>query len=266
MDYYLFVVEGTHDATFFGRLLQERGFQKLTKMGQVNLFWHRCIPKIFPVDGDKLEHVLTYPHFYGRDDSSVAIAISNGDSKLMSELRTSLDMVNVRQLRGIAVAIDADDKTAAERFKYLIRQLTKVNEKSVADNVAGMPLTLPSRPGEIAEGTPRVGVYVFPDNSSIGTLETLLLECAATSYKSLQGPAETFIADLDRSLPAASVELSLLRKGSGRQKAAAGIIGNLVMPGSHLSVAVDRGSWFQPLCGREVGVAASRKFLDEFFT
>ncbi len=37
MDYYLFVVEGTHDAAFFGRLLKERGFQKLDKKGAVVL-------------------------------------------------------------------------------------------------------------------------------------------------------------------------------------------------------------------------------------
>ena len=63
MKHSLVIVEGVHDAAFIGHLLRASGFKAVEDIAKVPDIWRDLIPKIFP-DGDKLQHVVSYPDIY----------------------------------------------------------------------------------------------------------------------------------------------------------------------------------------------------------
>ena len=66
-------------------------------------------------------------------------------------------------LESIAIIRDAD-----ENFKGAFESIKKILEK--------MNLRVPTRPGTFADGIPKVGIFIMPDNSSKGMLENLCLD------------------------------------------------------------------------------------------
>lgn len=266
MAYYLLVVEGAHDAAFFGRLLRQRNFNKINLLSDVDSYWKKLIPTQFPADTrGRLDHVVSFPDIYEltvrNQRASIAIQVAGGESKLVPEFQAALEILDITRIRAAAIVSDADDLGVTDRVARLLDGLNRINAESVRNSVAGFPLVLPANPG-FAGGTPRVGIHVLPDNNALGTLETILLECAATSYPRYKQPAIDFVTLIDTTCPAGIPELEFLRRGSGRQKAAAGMIGNLLFPGFSLSVAIDRGSWLEPVVGAETGLVAANGFLD----
>jgi hypothetical protein len=266
MPYSLLVVEGAHDAAFFGQLLRQRTFRKIQMRDEVDPYWAKLIPTQFPADpAGRLDHVVKYPDIYesqaqGKNES-VAILVANGDSRLIPEFQAALEILDVLQLRSASIVSDADDIGVPARLTQLLEGLAAVSTEGTKNSLPGFPLTLPNAPG-LANGAPRIGIHIFPNNVNNGTLETILLDCASTSYSAYQKPAVDFVAQIDASQPAGTQELRALRRGAGRQKAAAGVLGNLLFPGYSLSVAVDRGSWLAPVKGNEVGLVAAQNFLD----
>jgi hypothetical protein len=266
MPYSTMVVEGPHDAAFIGVLLRERGLRKIEFLAEVDTYWDKLIPKTFPSSPKgRLGHVVGYPDIYEttKDGSkhSVAILVAGGDTRLVSELQTALEILDISQLNAAAIVIDADDVGVENRVNQLLKELAKVNSKKEDKGTPGFPLTLPAAPG-IAGGKPRIGIHVLPDNVNTGALETVLLECAKASYTLYREPAIDFVKSMEESSASETDELAHLRNRSDWQKAAVGIIGNLHFPGSALSVAVERGSWLQRTNGTEAGLIAIRKFLD----
>jgi hypothetical protein len=266
MPYDLLVVEGAHDAAFFGQLLKQRHFQKTLVRNQVDPYWDKLIPTQFPADpAGKLDHVVKYPDIYEfpaqGNKVSVAILVANGDSRLIPEFQAALEILDVTQLHSAAIVTDADDVGVPAKLTQLLEGLAAISTEGTRNSLPGFPLILPTAPG-LANGVPRIGIHIFPNNVDNGTLESILLDCAATSYSAYQKPAVDFVTQIDASQPGGAQELRALRRGAGRQKAAAGVLGNLLFPGYSLSVAVDRGSWLAPVKGNEVGLIAAQNFLD----
>jgi len=267
MPYSLLVVEGAHDAAFFGQLLKQRHFQKILMRNEVDPYWEKLIPTQFPANqAGRLDHVVSYPDIYESpaqgNKASVAILVANGDSRLIPEFQAALEILDVTQLLSAAIVSDAYDIGVPARITPLLEGLASISAEGIKNSLPGFPLTLPPAPG-VANGVPRIGIHVFPNNVDNGTLETILLDCATTSYPAYRKPAVDFVAQMDASQPVGIQELRALRRGAGRQKAAAGVLGNLLFPGHSLSVAVDRGSWLAPVKGNEVGLVAAQNFLDQ---
>jgi hypothetical protein len=266
MPYFLLVVEGAHDAAFLGSLLQRRGHRKVQLRSEVDSYWEKLIPTTFPANPKgRLDHVVRYPDIYESPDKndtrSVAIMVAGGDSQLVREFQDALDILDIPQLRAAAIVSDANGIGVATRVAQIVAGLEHISDEGAKNLVPGFPLVLPRAPGFV-EGNPRIGIHVFPDNVNAGTLETVLLECSVTSYSRYTQPAIDFVNSIDESCPPALAELQALRSGSGRHKAAAGIIGNLLFPGSALSVSIDRGSWLDPVTNAEIGLVSVRGFLD----
>ncbi|MES3095704.1 DUF3226 domain-containing protein [Sphingomonas aerolata] len=270
MSRYLMIVEGPHDASMSGVVLLENGFHLETSLQKVDPYWQTLIPKVFP-SGTKLGHVVQYPDVYVRDqpgNDSCAVIVAGGDSRLLSEMRVALEILDGSELQAISIIADADDFDAQHRFDQLVSGLTALNASHGPGGTDGgssglpaFPLTLPSAPGRFSKGNPNVGIYVMPDNNGPGTLDALLLECAVTSLPEIYTPACQMVATVDAAIASSDSRFKLLRKPSGKEKASAGVIANLLFPGAALSVAVGKGAWFGTLTGTEKGISTFRAFV-----
>lgn len=272
MQRFLAIVEGPHDASFLGVELRERGFEKIETIDDVDDFWGTLIPRIFPAK-DKLTHVVAYPdilHKAGAAEQSCGIIVAGGDSQLLGELRAALEALDASQIDGICIIADADQHHAGHRHGQLCTGLGALNEthgpggkEGGTAGLPGFPLPIPAF-GGISAGKPKVGIFVLPDNDRPGTLDALLVECAQTSFSAVAAQAEAYVVGAHLAV-AGDRRFKALSKPSGREKAIAGVIGNVLLPGSALSVAIDRGSWHDPRSGHEKGLNAFRAFCDTFF-
>jgi len=267
----LAVVEGPHDAAFIGVELKGRGFVRVEKLDEVDDFWRDLIPKVFPA-GAKLEHVVRYPDIYSLPDTddSWAVMVAGGDSRLLSELRVALESLDASRLNAICIIADADDQPANHRYGQLTKGLVALNNmhmpggtESGTAGLPGFPLDIPTI-ANVTSGAIRVGMYVLPNNSDPGTLDHLLLECAQTSFASIYQSSVDFVEAAAIAV-AADNRFKGIRKPSGKNKASAGVIGNILLPGSALSVAIDRGAWDKPSSGAEVSLNIFRAFFAQFF-
>jgi hypothetical protein len=267
MEYFLLVVEGAHDAALIGSILTARGFRKTELLRDVDHFWKALIPTKFPNNPqERLDHVMHFPDLYTNragKGRSVAISVAGGYSRVMDEFQTGLNgLRRVQDLAGLAIVADADTVQPAVRFAEICERVAAVNNEGVENHRDGFPLALPAAAGEITAARPRFGIYILPNNADPGTLENLLLECAASSYRPFFQPTIDFIDRIDAGHQNGP-ELAELRKPNGKLKAAANILGNLLVhPGCSLSVAISRGAWFDGLEGTERGIQAVIRFLE----
>jgi hypothetical protein len=141
-----------------------------------------------------------------------------------------------------------------------------MNAGLINDKVLASSLELPAATGQFSTGQPKVGVFVYPDNQSKGTFETLFLECVNTKHNIMRSSVDNLISVVDGAYPNDASVMKKLRKGSGRLKAASGIIGNLVAPEVPFGLAIQKGDWFSSPCGNEVGLTAARAFLSAFLS
>lgn len=262
MDLSLIMVEGPHDAAFMRQMLLNRGFQRVRHRQKLDPMAGLLVPA---VPSDPLVAMPPPPDFYRRDTPAgecVAVFMARGVERLVTDLETKLDAVDVPALKAIAVLCDADETGAEQRMRGIMRDLHSLNRKKQRTGVAGFPLLLPLRPGEVASGRPRVGIHILPDNERAGALDTLLCSCATRAYEHLYAPARALVRQVDAAAAADSPDLAALRRGSGRDKATAGIIGNLLFPGSSLTTAIDRGHWFEAPADAEDGLLQVNSFLD----
>lgn len=85
----------------------------------------------------------------------------------VTDLRTFLSLFvkypGFTDVRSIGIVRDAE-RSAQSAFQ------------SVQDSLRGAGLPVPSRPAQTASGSPSVSVFILPDNSNSGMLETLLCQ------------------------------------------------------------------------------------------
>jgi len=81
---------------------------------------------------------------------------------------------NFNLLKCFALVCDADDISAEEEFNRLNKIFNEINTK---DPVPGTNLIFPDDINSFSDGTPQIGVFVFPNNRDKGRLEDLFLSC-----------------------------------------------------------------------------------------
>jgi len=121
--------------------------------------WH-LIVNVLPVL--KENKVLPYPQKLGR----IALSDDTVRDRLTGTLRTS-------GLERLCVVFDAERRTAQEHWEEL-------REILLGEDYADCPAEMP--PGGLiveAEGKPRVGVWIMPDNVSPGMIEDLYTDAIA---------------------------------------------------------------------------------------
>ncbi|NQT36226.1 MAG: hypothetical protein HQ581_01985 [Planctomycetes bacterium] len=215
-------------------------------------FWEDLVPRTFPYKGDLLGRVPV-PTFLKNATGSIAIHSARGDTRLAETVEEDLALLDVSALTGVGVILDADSgASATQRFT------------AVKEALGSAPLSLPDTVGQVATGSPRCGIYVMPDNVSNGTLEDILLECAAVSYPSLKSAAEKYVGGVNRDDPILANDRKVeFFKPAGEKKAVAGCISSVLKPGKAIQVSIQDNQWIDENTLKLPIVNAVQKFLCE---
>jgi len=244
-------VEGQHDAAFIGRLLKNAGFKIVVKKNDLEPAFSRLVPTDFPYEDDLMKRVPV-PFFYQTPDHAVALHPAGGESELAGRAVIAVPQIS-GAVEAIGFVLDADNRgTPIARLATLAARTV---EKSGA---AGF--TLPATPGQVLSGPPRCGVFVMPDNVNAGTLEDLLLDCAAVHYGDLRTKAESYLRGIDRARLSKS-DLEEINAPAGPKKAQIGTISAVLKPGKAIQNSIADDRWLEGEAAEPPKVLAFRMFL-----
>jgi hypothetical protein len=156
----LLIVEGKHDAYVFGELLKK--------------------------------HDLTISKDENGQENEIVIKPQGGFESLKKNLEQIIKVAD----NNLAVVVDADDQKIGERWQSLTDRLKKAGyaEKNIP-------------PAPVKTGTeikdddlPTIGIWIMPDNSSAGKIETFLKTIVADDKTDLWQFAEETIKNLPQTL------------------------------------------------------------------
>jgi hypothetical protein len=237
----LLIVEGAHDATFFGKLIERKGFNQLKTKAEIPAPWVNLVPKGYPFENDRLDRISPVPDYYLRPDGHVfCIASAGGDGGIIARLKTITSTPLLNEISAIGLVIDADKQDSAQNrfieYRDQIDALNKVRKENL--------LPLPQRIGDVFAGSPKIGIHVFPNNADPGALETVLLECAQSNAPHLHDCADNTVKKIVQANPKGR-DFKKLRKPMGPEKATAGIIANLLYPGASLASSLKSDVWLR---------------------
>lgn len=245
--------EGVHDVAVVGTLLRLGGWKRLTKRTQLPC-WRELLPTSWPQDENIARLSVQAPHYYQHGEKLLAIVAAGGISVIAPKLTTHLTVI-----------ASVDDPEVPTAVGVLLDQDTTNSPAARFDKLVGLlPPSLPKPSGVgLVEGAPRVGVYVLPGLAEQGTLEDVLLECAATSYPALGCRAVRYVDGVDQQLTEfRGRDLDDLRSPAGRNKAVIAAIAAVLRPGKSLSVSLEDNHWLEGI-GASPRLDALRKFLAE---
>jgi len=226
------VVEGPHDAAFVGKILSQHGIHRVKMLADLDPFWRRLVPTTFPHKDDLLARVPV-PTFYTGEARSIAVHVATGDSRLVKTIEESLGILPSAP-QSVGLVLDADSSAPDDRY-------TAVSNALKNEGLQAAPL------GTASVG--QVGVFVLPDNSNHGTLEDVLLQCAAINYPSLLQQATGFVTPILGDMPAAGLsskeDQKFLKKRSGQSKAVISAMGSILRPGKAIQVSLEDNRWLE---------------------
>jgi hypothetical protein len=247
------VVEGPHDIEFVYRLLRPFGLKRVRLENDLDPYFEKLIPRKYPPDGD-LQKRIPIPLFIQNDYHSLAIRGAIGDSKLIQTVEEYTAVLDKDQITGIGVLLDSDQEIDP-RTRY-------VNIKKDLEDKGFHPA---DSAGFIADGPPKLGVYILPDHQSQGTLEDLLLGCASIVYPNLLASARTHIENAEKDGSLMKSDLDDLLKPSGRKKAVVGAIASVLRPGKAVQVSLQDNRWLKDETLDIPRVKAFQNFLVNLF-
>jgi len=271
MKYSFIVTEGIQDVAFISKILEELGFVrerfkriiedtqnegidvKPDKSVLVNKFWYRLFPISFPTSGNgDFTRGAHLPWFLHNEQICVAVQEYSGLTNLIHNFSLDLQQIPHTDLFSIGFILDADTKELpSERLKRLIQGIKKQIPELVS---------LPDNLGTIVSTTPKVGIFIFPDNMSLGTLEDLLLDSADIIYPNVRKHVEIFInnekewsIDLDKD------EQREYCKPAGKKKLTVAGISSAMKPGRAVQNSIEDCRW---LCSETMATKRIQGFVE----
>lgn len=242
--YALIGVEGNHDQAFLGKILRKcLGFSNFDgKISELDAFWRKFVP-IFPSDSGRLYMRLDTPSILHTNEISVAIYAGEG-SKLVTNLSAKLSDIDPSALLAFGIVADADKHSP-----------DKVAENYHAGFNEFFP-DFPSKPGVLTESSPRLGLYVLPDNSNQGVLDTLLYHCGKSAYPEFMQRAESYIAQFSQE------EIQGIGwKPFDREKAIIATVASVLKPGKTNTVSITDNNW---VCSETVAAIPELNSITSF--
>jgi hypothetical protein len=247
--YCYLLTEGAQDIAFLIKLLKYHGIKQIEKRSKVDPFWDRLIPKTFPYN-DELNRQVPVPKFLEGDGLSLALQGAVGDTRLVNTIQEDLAFIPQKQLFGIGIILDADNREPQERFDKIKTELEKLP----------LGLNIASSPGVVNQSEVKFGIFVLPDNQSKGTLENILIECGEHNYQQLIELSREYISKIDES-KLKSGDLREIRKPAGKNKAIIGGVSNILKPGRTLQVSLQDNDWIDSRTVNLDKIKLVREFL-----
>ena len=227
------VVEGPHDIEFVYRLLSPFGLKRVRMEEELDRYMLPLVPRTFPHGGD-LQKRVPVPLFLQSSSHAIAVHSAIGDTRLVETVEESAKLIDFNLMTGVGVVLDTDHEIpAASRY-------TAIKEGLHAKGYA-----LPDLPGDVTAGPPRFGAFVLPDNSSVGNLEDLLIECAQAAYPNVLTSARSHVE--------AAKNDATLQRGDGEDltktpianKAIVGAIASVLRPGKAIQNSIQDNKWLR---------------------
>jgi hypothetical protein len=103
---------------------------------------------------------------------------------------------------------------------------------------------MPADAGVVAYGEPNCGIYVMPDNHDQGTLEDVLMPCAAAAYPGLLAGAQRYVDGVDLGTLDERDKRDV-KKPAGTKKAILGCVANVLKPGKSIGASIDDNRWLE---------------------
>jgi len=248
--YCYIVAEGPQDIEFLICLLKSYSLRRVRLLSLLDPFWEPLVPTTFPVDDDLMKRVPV-PIFLQNTELSIALHSAIGITRLANTIEESLALIPTSQIFGIGLVLDADEaQTPQDRFESLISKLFPLG------------LSLPSVPGEVIKGFPRLGVFITPNNSDSGTLEDILLACAKINYPNLFDLSTNYVSSIDTA-QLNQDDLRELNKPAGKNKAIVSSISSILRPSRTLQVSIQDNRWINKQTMVLDSVKLIKIFLDE---
>jgi hypothetical protein len=232
--YVLIGVEGHHDQAFVSRILCKLlGFSKFDgKMSELDNFWRKFIPN-YPKGGNLYDR-LDMPQILYNDNFSIAIYVGGG-SDLIKNLKAKLSDIDISTFFAFAIVADADNNTPNE--------VAKKYHKDFKEYFPHFPTEV-TQSGNVTEGSPeletKAGIYILPDNSQQGVLDTLICDCGELVYPEYMQRAKEYI---DKFSEEERKEKPLEWKPFDQQKAIIATVASVLQPGATNTVTIMRDDW-----------------------
>ena len=232
--YVLIGVEGHHDQAFVSRILCKLlGFSKFDgKMSELDNFWRKFIPN-YP-KGGKLYDRLDMPQILDNENFSIAIYVGNGD-ELIQNLKAKLSDIDISTFFAFAIVADTDNNTPNE--------VAKKYHKDFKEYFPHFPTEV-TQSGNVTEGSPeletKAGIYILPDNSQPGVLDTLICDCGELVYPEYMQRAREYI---DKFSEEERKKKPLKWKPFDQRKAIIATVASVLRPGMTNTVTIMRDDW-----------------------
>jgi hypothetical protein len=233
--YVLIGVEGPHDQAFVSRILCKLlGFCEFKgDNSKLDHFWRNFIPN-YPKGGNLYKR-LDIPQILYNDNFSIAIYVGNG-SELISNLRDKLSNIgDISTLFAFAIVADTDKNTPDK--------VVKEYHEGFKEYFSHFPTEV-TESGNVTEGSPeletKAGIYILPDNSQPGVLDTLICDCGDLVYPEYMQRAKEYI---DKFSEEDREKKSLKWKPFDQQKAIIATVASVLQPGMTNTVTIKCDDW-----------------------
>lgn len=259
------VAEGVHDVTFLGKLLvMEHGAQRIQTMGDLDVehrpwlgsfSWPIKVRVGKPDEKIEIQRLsVPAPSFYRLGDGrTVALRNAQGISNIFTMIERDQESFLRDEITpdAVGIVLDSDEDHPAQRFQKLKKAILRAN------------LAVPTALGEIAEGSPRVGVFSLPGPDTRGTLEDLLVALGDVAYPELMTAAHAYAKDWRTRAEAdtENEEWDALRKPAGAKKATLGAMSAVLKPGKAIQVSLEDNRWVSAATKDVPGLRACVAFL-----
>ena len=243
----LLATEGAHDQAAICKFLQLYGLQSFRgERKLLDEFWLGLLKIEKKSESIYAHEDMHQPRFFTSQTHSIAV-YQGGGSNLSQNLFDLLnDMrIDIQKIHAFGLIVDADNNSP-----------NKI-AKEYADKLRKFFPAISSLPGAIVTEVPRTGVFVLPDNSRQGTLDTFLVDCASVAYPDHKSGAAQFLGSLDDAHKSHWGPFDF-------EKAMVATIVSVVQPGIANTLSVRRDRWISTqTIGALPQVANLSNFLKE---
>jgi hypothetical protein len=229
--YVLIGVEGNHDQAFISKILCKLlGFSKFEgHVSELDGIWRKFIP-VYPPKTGKLYLRLDMPTILYTDTISLAIYAGEG-SNLITNLSDKLSDIDYSSLFAFGIIADAD--------KNIPEKVVEEYHHGFKEYFPDFPITV-SQNGSIIESSPRLGIYILPDNNQQGVLDTVICDCGDLVYPEYMQRAREYIEKFSEE---ERKKKPLKWKPFDQEKAIIATVVSVLKPGKTNQTSISDNGW-----------------------